>query len=196
MIESWLFVFAMIAVFLIPGPTNALLASSAHQQGIPKTILLIPAELLGYIYAISLWSLLIHLTSPVWPHLITLLHVLSALYVFWMAFHLWKSTHLQSHHQKHPHIRPYQLFFSILKNPKALLFSAGILPPEMWNSGLNAGVVFLVFSLILIPASLFWMVFGKAILAGNLKPIKADHLYKGSAMLLLICMLPVVMRFF
>lgn len=196
MIESWLFVFAMIAVFLIPGPTNALLASSAHQQGIPKTSLLIPAELLGYIYAISLWSLFIHLTYPVWPHLITLLHVLSALYVFWIAFHLWKSTHLQSHHQKHPHIRPHQLFFSTLKNPKALLFAAGILPLEMWNSSLNAGLVFLVFSLILIPVALFWMVFGKAILVGNLKQIKADHLYKGSAMLLIICMLPVVIRFF
>ena len=196
MIESWLFVFAMIAVFLIPGPTNALLASSAHQQGIPKTSLLIPAELLGYIYAISLWSLFIHLTHPVWPHLITLLHVLSALYVFWIAFHLWKSTHLQSHHQKHPHIRPHQLFFSTLKNPKALLFAAGILPLEMWNSSLNAGLVFLVFSLILIPVALFWMAFGKAILAGNLKQIKADHLYKGSAMLLIICMLPVVIRFF
>ena len=196
MIESWLFVFAMIAVFLIPGPTNALLASSAHQQGIPKTSLLIPAELLGYIYAISLWSLFIHLTHPVWPHLITLLHVLSALYVFWIAFHLWKSTHLQSHHQKHPHIRPHQLFFSTLKNPKALLFAAGILPLEMWNSSLNAGLVFLVFSLILIPVALFWMVFGKAILAGNLKQIKADHLYKGSAIFFIICMLPVVIRFF
>ena len=196
MIESWLFVFAMIAVFLIPGPTNALLASSAHQQGVFKTSLLIPAELLGYVYAISLWSLFIHLTDPVWPHLITLLHVLSALYVFWMAFHLWKSAHLQLHNQKHPCIRPHQLFFSTLKNPKALLFAAGILPPEMWNSSLSAGLVFLAFSLILIPVAMFWMVFGKALLAGNLKQIKADHLYKGSAMLLIICMLPVVIRFF
>ena len=46
MIESWLFVLAMIAVLMIPGPTNALLASSAHQQGIAKTSLLIPAEFL------------------------------------------------------------------------------------------------------------------------------------------------------
>jgi threonine/homoserine/homoserine lactone efflux protein len=54
MIESWLFVLAMIAVLMIPGPTNALLASSAHQQGIAKTSLLIPAEFFGYMYAISL----------------------------------------------------------------------------------------------------------------------------------------------
>ncbi len=48
MIESWLFVLAMIAVLMIPGPTNALLASSAHQQGLAKTSLLVPAELFGY----------------------------------------------------------------------------------------------------------------------------------------------------
>ncbi len=55
MIESWLFVLAMIAVLMIPGPTNALLASSAHQQGLAKTSLLVPAELFGYFYAINLW---------------------------------------------------------------------------------------------------------------------------------------------
>ncbi|EPJ8892233.1 threonine transporter RhtB, partial [Acinetobacter baumannii] len=30
----------------------------------------------------------------------------------------------------------------------------------------------------------------------SMKKIKADHLYKGSAMLLILCMLPVVFRFF
>ena len=78
MIESWLFTLAVIAVLMIPGPTNALLASSAHQQGIAKTSLFIPTQLLGYLYAISLWALFIHLCSPTWPHLITILHFFSA----------------------------------------------------------------------------------------------------------------------
>lgn len=46
----------MIAVLMAPGPTNALLASSAHQQGTAKTNLLIPAEFFGYFYAINLWA--------------------------------------------------------------------------------------------------------------------------------------------
>jgi hypothetical protein len=46
--------------------------------------------------------------------------------------------------------------------------------------------VFAVFSVVLIPVSIFWMVFGRALLAGSLVRIKADHLYKGSAMLLLM----------
>ncbi len=128
MIESWLFVLAMIAVLMIPGPTNALLASSAHQQGLAKTSLLVPAELFGYFYAINLWALLIHLSTPTWPYLIDLLHALSAVYVFWLAFHLWKSSHLEKHNQRFTSIRPKQLFFSTLKNPKAVLFAAGIFP--------------------------------------------------------------------
>ena len=196
MIESWLFVLAMIAVLMIPGPTNALLASSAHQQGIPKTSLFIPAQLLGYFYAINLWALLIHLCSPTWPHLIHLLHILSALYVFWLAFHLWKSSHLQKHSQRHRSIRPVQLFFSTLKNPKALLFAAGVFPPETWHSPSNFVLIIAIFSLVLLPSVLFWMSFGRVILGGQLQQIKTALLYKGSAMLLLLCMLPVVARFF
>jgi threonine/homoserine/homoserine lactone efflux protein len=196
MIESWLFVLAVIAVLMIPGPTNALLASSAHQKGLAKTSLFIPAELLGYFYAINLWALFIHLCSPTWPHLINLLHLLSALYVFWLAFHLWKTSHLEEHSQRYQSIRPRQLFFSTLKNPKALLFAAGVLPPETWHNPSNFIFVFAVFGLVLLPTVMFWMSFGRAILAGQSKQIKADLLYKGSAMLLLLCMLPVVVRFF
>ena len=100
MIENWLFALAVIAVLMIPGPTNALLASSAHQQGIAKTSLFIPTQLLGYFYAISLWALFIHLCSPTWPHLITILHLFSAAYVLWLAFRLWKLSYLEQHNQR------------------------------------------------------------------------------------------------
>ena len=196
MIESWLFVLAMIAVLMIPGPTNALLASSAHQQGLAKTSLLVPAELFGYFYAINLWALLIHLSTPTWPYLIDLLHALRAVYVFWLAFHLWKSSHLEKHNQRFTSIRPKQLFFSTLKNPKAVLFAAGIFPYEAWDNPTNFFLVFAVFSLVLLPTALFWMSFGRAILSGESKQIKADLLYKGSAMLLVVCMFPVILRFF
>ena len=196
MIENWLFVLAVIAVLMIPGPTNALLASSAHQQGITKTSLFIPAELMGYLYSISLWALFIHLFSPVWPNLIHLLHFISIVYVFWLAFRLWKLAHLEKHNQRHTSIRPRQLFFATLINPKALLFAAGIFPLETWENPINFALVYIIFSLVLIPTAMFWMSFGRMILAGDTHKIKADHFYKGSALLLIICMLPVVVRFF
>lgn len=196
MIESWLFVLAMMAVLMTPGPSNALLASSAHQQGMAKTIVLVPAELMGYFYAINIWALIIHLSAPVWPNLIHILHFLSIVYVLWLAFHLWKSAHLQQHNQKHPSIQPRELFLTSLKNPKAILFAAGIFPIETWNSPLNFVMVFAVFALVLLPVALFWMSFGRAILSGQNQKIKADLLYKGSALMLILCMFPVVFRFF
>lgn len=196
MIESWLFVLAMMAVLMTPGPSNALLASSAHQQGMAKTIVLVPAELMGYFYAINIWALIIHLSAPVWPNLIHILHFLSIVYVLWLAFHLWKSAHLQQHNQKHPSIQPRELFLTSLKNPKAILFAAGIFPLETWNSPLNFVMVFAVFALVLLPVALFWMSFGRAILSGQNQKIKADLLYKGSALMLILCMFPVFFRFF
>ena len=196
MIESWLLVLAMMAVLMTPGPSNALLASSAHQQGMAKTIVLVPAELMGYFYAINIWALIIHLSAPVWPNLIHILHFLSIVYVLWLAFHLWKSAHLQQHNQKHPSIQPRELFLTSLKNPKAILFAAGIFPLETWNSPLNFVMVFAVFALVLLPVALFWMSFGRAILSGQNQKIKADLLYKGSALMLILCMFPVVFSFF
>ncbi|WOE30739.1 MULTISPECIES: LysE family translocator [unclassified Acinetobacter] len=196
MIENWLFVLAIIAILMIPGPTNALLASSAHQQGIIKTSLFIPAELFGYLYAISIWALFIHIGEPTWPHLVPILHILSIIYVGWLAFRLWKLSYLEQYNQQHHHIRPRQLFFATFKNPKALLFAAGIFPDQTWNSVAHCLWVYLVFSIVLIPTAIFWMAFGRAILAGKTDQIKAAYLYKGSALILILCMLPIVIGFF
>ena len=196
MVASWLFIFAVFAVLLIPGPTNAFLASAAHHHGLLKAFHLVPIELLGYIYGISLWSLLIHLTMPTWPMLIHLLHVVSAAYVIWLAFHLWKSSHLKQHSLKHKTLNRSMLFKSTLHNPKSILFAVGIFPVWTWDSFQNYAYVLAIFSLCLVPCALFWIYFGRQVLAGNLKVVTADRVYKGSAMLLLLSMLPVVIGFF
>ena len=90
------------------------------------------------------------------------------------------------------HVRSFCQF----KNPKALLFAAGIFPPETWESLYNTVHVFILFSLILLPVAFFWMCFGRALLAGNVRGVRAEHLYKGSALLLVVCMLPVILDSF
>jgi len=196
MIGSWFFIFAIVAVLLIPGPSNAFLANVAHHQGPLKSLKLIPIEILGYVYGISLWALIIHLSMPTWPMLLHILHFISALYVIWLAFHLWKSTHLEKQRQSYPDLKPRQLFLSILKNPKTILFAVGIFPAETWNSFENYAVVFGIFILCLIPSTLFWIYFGRALLAGEWYGLNANQLYKGSALLLVLCMLPMIFQFF
>lgn len=196
MIENWLFIFALLAVLLVPGPTNALLASIAQQQGIAKTFQLVPVQLLGYIYGISLWALFIHLTLPTWPLLIEILHFFSVIYMLWLALHLWKSSDLEKHSQNHKTLKSKQLFISTLKNPKCILFAAGIFPVWTWDSIENYAIVMLVFSLCLIPSAFFWMCFGRSALLGKVKGLSTDQFYKASAMLLMICMLPMLWHFF
>jgi threonine/homoserine/homoserine lactone efflux protein len=196
MIENWFFILAVIAVLMIPGPTNALLASSAHQQGIAKTSWYIPMQLFGYLYAINLWALFIHLAQPIWPHMPLILHIAATFAVVIWAFYLWKTQHLQQHSQRHQGIQPYQLFFATLKNPKALLFAAGIFPSATWAQPSNTFWVFIGFALVLIPTSVFWMSLGRALLDPDNSEKNADLLSKGSALLLMICVLPVIMRLF
>ena len=196
MVENWLFIFAVIAVLLIPGPTNALLATSAHLHGFYHALSYVPLVMLGYAYGISLWALIIHLGMPTWPHLMQVLHGISMAYVIWLAVHLWKKTSLQQHSQKHQQVDRSELFKSTLKNPKSLLFAAGIFPTWTWDSFQNYSVVLVIFMLGLIPCTLFWMFVGRRILAGEIASNIADRLYKGTAMLLMLSMLPIVIEFF
>ena len=121
MIEYGFILIALFAVMIIPGPTNALLASSAQQIGMQKSLRLIPAELIGYMYAMALWWLIVAFTDDIWPLFIDILHFASAIYVFWLAFRLWKMKHLHAHSQRNKNIKAMQLFYSTFKNPKAVL---------------------------------------------------------------------------
>ena len=196
MIESWFFVVALFAVLLIPGPANALLASSAYHQGIAKTIHLIPAEILGYLYGIAMWALLIHLSMPIWPNLMHWLHLVSVIYVMWLAFHLWKSSQLKKQSQLNLLFKPSKVFIHTLKNPKVILLTVGVLPVQTWNSLGNYILMMGIVCLSLLACALLWMYFGRALLAGELKRVRTDQLYKGSVLLLIICMLPMVYRIF
>ena len=195
MIENWLFIVAIIAVLMIPGMGNALVASSAHQLGKAKTSVFIPAILMGYLYAINVWALIIHLMSPTWPNFQGFVHVLSSIFVGWMTFRLYKIKQLEKHNRNHPSIHPWQMFFTTLRNPKAALIAAGILPNSTWDNPTNFMLVFIAFSLSVIPVAIFWMVYGQALLSNQSSKIKADHLYKGSALFLLLCLIPLILHF-
>src|SRR5690606_37645240 len=194
MIENWLFVLGLIAVLMIPGPANALVASSAYQQGQAKTSLYIPAILMGYFYAINVWALLIHLALPIWPNFKSLLYVLSTICVGCMTLHLYKAHKLVRKCKNHPQNRPCQMFTVTLSNPKAALLASGILPMETWQSPTNFVLVFAAFCLSTVPVGIFWMVFGQAILSSHSEKIKAGLIYKGSALFVLLCLIPLLIK--
>jgi len=195
-IESWFFIFAVVMVLLVPDSSNAILANSAHQHGILKTLKFLPIGILSYFYGISLWALIVHLGLPVWPVLLHILHVCSGLYVICLACHLWKISQLEEHHLKFLELKSKHIFLTILKNPKTILFSIGIFPFKTWDSFENYIWVLIVFCVCWIFCSLFWMYFGRDLLSGKIRGISANHYYKGSALLLMFGMLPVFFGFF
>src|SRR5690606_29865847 len=176
------------------GPANALVASSAYQQGQAKTSLYIPAILMGYFYAINVWALLIHLALPIWPNFKSLLYVLSTICVSWMTLHLYKAQQLERYSKNHPVIRHWQMVTVTLCSPKAALLASEFLPMETWHSPTNFILVFAAFCLSTVPVGIFWMVFGQAILSSHSEKIKAGLIYKGSALFVLLCLIPLLIK--
>lgn len=196
MIPYTLLFFTLLSLFLIPGPTNVILAHTAYKKGIFAVIKSLPAEYLGYVYAIALWGLIIQITAPYWTAFYEILHFISILYIFWLAFRLWKSTDLTRHLNFNKRLSYGAMFHATLKNPKALLFAVGIFPPDVWHDWEHYKGTMLVLGVAMIPSALFWGLFGRSLLSNHRTQRRAEYIYKFFALLLIICTLPVMIRFF
>lgn len=53
---SFMFIGLVVTILLTPGPTNTLLASAGIQAGVKQSLKLIPAEVMGYLIAITSWG--------------------------------------------------------------------------------------------------------------------------------------------
>ncbi|MEB6480814.1 LysE family translocator [Acinetobacter vivianii] len=162
---SWFFIGLVITILLTPGPTNTLLASSGIQVGLRKSLLLIPAEAIGYIIAITAWGMLIGKVSATLPLLPIFLKLLSAAYIVFLAIKLWRTAN-QEVVLNQPTIRPKELLCATLLNPKALLFASAIFPAAAWKSQDIYMAHMSTFVGLILPIALFWISVG-AMLATN-----------------------------
>jgi threonine/homoserine/homoserine lactone efflux protein len=162
---SWFFIGLVITILLTPGPTNTLLASSGIQVGLRKSLLLIPAEAVGYMIAITAWGMLIGKVSATLPLLPIFLKLLSAAYIVFLAIKLWRTAN-QDVVLNQPTIRPKELLCATLLNPKALLFASAIFPAAAWKSQDIYMAHMSTFVGLILPIALFWISVG-AMLATN-----------------------------
>lgn len=193
MIENWWFLVLVATILMTPGPTNTLLAASGVQIGIFRSLLLIPAELLGYCYAISFWGLFLNFADSTWPALQSILQFLSAGYMVWLAIKLWKSANIRLQSEKNL-IGFRQLFFATLLNPKALLFAVAIFPKATWDSATNYLTVLGSFSVVLVPIAALWLTFGSALALGSFKWLTPQRLQRGSAVVLVMFAVPLILK--
>ena len=187
---SWFFIGLVLTILLTPGPTNTLLAFSGIQVGLRKSLLLIPAETIGYIIAISAWGMLIGKVSTTLPLLPTLRELLSAGYIVFLAVKLWRTAD-QKVALNQPTIRPRELLCATLLNPKALLFASAIFPAVAWNSQQIYMAHMGTFVALILPIALFWISVGAALATNKVKWLSQSKLQRTASVVLVSFSIPI-----
>lgn len=187
---SWFFIGLVITILLTPGPTNTLLASSGIQVGLRKSLLLIPAEAVGYIIAITAWGMLIGKVSATFPLLPTFLKLLSAAYIIFLAIKLWRTAN-QDVVLNQPTIHPKELLCATLLNPKALLFASAIFPAAAWKSQDIYLAHMGTFVALILPIALFWISVGAMLASKKVNWLSQAKLQRTACVVLVSFAIPI-----
>lgn len=187
---SWFFIGLVITILLTPGPTNTLLASSGIQVGLRQSLLLIPAEAIGYIIAITAWGMLIGKVSATFPILPTFLKLLSAAYIIFLAIKLWRTAN-QDVVLNQPTIRPKELLCATLLNPKALLFASAIFPAAAWKSQDIYLAHMGTFMALILPIALFWISVGAMLASKKVNWLSQAKLQRTACVVLVSFAIPI-----
>lgn len=187
---SWFFIGLVITILLTPGPTNTLLASSGIQVGLRQSLLLIPAEAVGYIIAITAWGMLIGKVSATFPLLPTFLKLLSAAYIIFLAIKLWRTAN-QDVVLNQPTIRPKELLCATLLNPKALLFASAIFPAAAWKSQDIYMAHMATFVALILPIALCWISVGAMLASKKVNWLSQAKLQRTACVVLVSFAIPI-----
>jgi threonine/homoserine/homoserine lactone efflux protein len=118
------FTVALLALLLVPGPTNTLLALSGATVGLYRSLHLLVYELIGYESAIAFIRMTI---VPVIARLhgqTRFIRAVAAVYLVGLAVVLWRR---QLDHATRV-VRAHQIFITTLLNPKALIIGLVLIP--------------------------------------------------------------------
>lgn len=120
------FLFAVVALLLAPGPTNTLVALAGAQSGHRSLWFLLPAELLGYLTMIlpAAWFGAMIIESL--PSATNVLKLTASVWVMYLAISLWKSG---SGIVIDTEVSAKRVFATTALNPKALIVAFVLLPP-------------------------------------------------------------------
>lgn len=186
---SWLFISLVITILLTPGPTNTLLASSGIETGVKKSLKLIPAEVIGYFIAITVWGVLINSIAESLPILPPVLKLCSAAYIIYLAFKLWKTSTVDADLNQ-PSITAKSLFCATMLNPKALLFASAVFPIAAWSSLQSYTVHMGLFLCLITPIALFWIFIGSVLVANRISWLNQKNLQRTASLVLVSFSIP------
>jgi len=127
--EAAPFALASLTLLATPGPTNTLLATSGAAVGARRSLMLLLAELSGYVLAIMALRVVIGPVIAAAPIFGSVLRLLAAGYLLTVAARLWR-TGLGSHVSSSA-VTFGRVFATTLLNPKAIIFAFTLLPAEI-----------------------------------------------------------------
>jgi threonine/homoserine/homoserine lactone efflux protein len=151
------FTLAVLAILLTPGPTNSLLATAGATNGWRRSLVLVPAEISGYVVSITTLTLLAAPLVAASSFVTTVLKLACGSYLGYAAWRLWSSKLSPVDSRQ---IRFRDVFITTVLNPKGLLFAFGIFPvsgPD--NSSLIASRL-AIFAVICVFVANVWIVAG------------------------------------
>lgn len=187
---SFMFIGLVVTILLTPGPTNTLLASAGIQAGVKQSLKLIPAEVMGYLIAITSWGILLESVSHFIPWLPPVLKLISATFILYLAFKLW-TTSTNDIKLDSPLITPKALFVATLLNPKALLFASAIFPHAAWEVFHVYFVHIAIFLSLITPIAFLWIAFGTVLISNKVTWLNQRNLQRTAAFILTFFAMPI-----
>lgn len=147
-------------LLFVPGPTNTLLLTAGLSKGFLKASGLPLFELSGYVIAITFYSMLIEYFSGN-AFLLFFMKVFCAGYIFYMSCKTWKLS--GGYLKTTRNISGFNIFVTTLLNPKAFIVSSIIFSATVIDLPLFFAQEILVFSGVMLLASLFWLSAGTVV---------------------------------
>ena len=150
MADPYLFLVAVFALLIVPGPTNTLLAASGATVGIRRSLGLILAELAAYMFSIGA---LIAVLGPVMerhPLVSASAKLCVAAYLLVAAIRFWS----RGANGERDAVSTHRVFTTTLINPKGLIFALVIFPQEALPRA------FVLFALVCVPVAFGWIALG------------------------------------
>ena len=159
MTSPLLFCLSVLAILATPGPTNTLLAICGASAGLRRSLVMVPAELGGYVAAILIVGLVI---GPVLsqPGPFFAIRVCITLYLIYLSVRLWRLPPPDIAAVRS--VGPRDVLVTTLLNPKASIFALAVIPMQSPHWPLYL----LGFCALLVPMSLLWIGIGIAMRRG------------------------------
>jgi threonine/homoserine/homoserine lactone efflux protein len=123
-----LFIVAILALLLTPGPTNTLLTVGAAARGFRSSLPLLIGELAGYLAVVVPLATIAASLLEGRPALASALRLAAALWVLFLAIRLWRVSAIQKNPDSASAVTVGQVFLTTLLNPKAPIIGLVIMP--------------------------------------------------------------------